>query len=424
MSKRTTSLIMLIFTLSMAGFLIAQMFWIRNAFGAMDETFRQIHNNALRDVVQKMGRYAYYPHGEITPERIDADANIVIDSLLSPCGLDGLMRVSFGHFRLHNEYEYAILDHLTGRLHYSSAGDELTNYILQSPYRENLKSVFDSERFSLLVWFRYERMVMLRHQGSWLLVLSFLLFCGIIVGYILTISRLLSQKRLTMMQKDFINNTTHEFKTPLASISVAAEMIMSHRGNMPDSQVARYASIIFEENKRLQRQVERVLQLSLLDEESYRYDKQMEPLQPLLDRAVETGRIILRDKGGEIILEGRYGGELLIDKQHILNVFNNLIENAIKYSHDEPFIRISLEVQEEGVILHFADRGIGIANEELDRIFDRLYRVPDGDLFHTSGSGIGLYYVRKVMEAHHGHVSVKSMLGEGSVFALYFPFNH
>jgi two-component system, OmpR family, phosphate regulon sensor histidine kinase PhoR len=422
MSKRATIVIMLLFTVSMTGFLLTQVFWIRNALGAMDETFRHVNHNALQGVAYQIGRITYGDPPFGIESDIDTDRQVIPDSMFSPCGLGGLMRVAFSHYKVGVDYEYGILDHLTGRLHYSSAPVEMGNRIVQSPYRQNLRTALGADRFSLVVWFRDDRMQSLKSINSWLLLVSVLLFLGIVAGYVLTISRLLTQKRLAMMQKDFINNTTHEFKTPLASISVAAEMIMAHRGRMPGSQIERYASIIYDENKRLQRHVDKVLQLSLLEEESYRFNRQMVPVQPLLERAVDTARMILRDKGGDIRLDGRFDGELFIDKQHILNVFNNLIENGIKYSHDEPQILVTVFPEEDGLYIKFTDKGIGIPVGEVERIFERMYRIPYGDLYHTSGTGIGLYYVRKVVEAHQGTILVNSVLGEGSCFELYLPW--
>ncbi len=415
---------MVLFTVSMAGFLLTQIFWIRNTLVTTQETFHHTHHHAARNVAQQLD--------QLLDSVLLHDENVLIshgdtiswrpDSLISAPTLEGLMQAAFSSFEIHHDYGYAIVDQLTGELYHSTVDTEHRSELMESPYRHSLPSISGGDRFELVLWFPKGRLLLLQSVNNWLLLLSVLLFLGIIAGYVLSSHLLMSQKRLARMQKDFINNTTHEFKTPLASISVAAEMIMAHRGHMPDSQVARYASIIYDENKRLQRQVDRVLQLSLVEEESYQYNREMASIQPLLEKAVNTARMILRDKGGEIRLAGTFDGELFIDRQHVLNVFNNLIDNGIKYSKGDPSIQVTVLPQDDGVYFRISDRGIGIPVEEIDRIFERMYRIPTDDRSQPSGTGIGLYYVRKVIEAHDGSILVNSILGEGTCFELYFPY--
>lgn len=389
---------------------------------ASDETFRQMNSTALRSVMQQTNKITNFHLIEVIGDRIETDRTITIDSILSPCGFDALMQHEFSHFELNKEYEYGIIDHLTGKLHLSSALDEKSNLIMQSRYTRNLKNILDTERFSVVVWFPHDKMIILRKQNSWLLLTSILLLTGIVAGYFLSVSRLLAQKRTALIQRDFINNTTHEFKTPLATISIAAEMILSHRKQMPEGQIERYAAIIFDENKRIQHQVDQIMQVSLLENEHYRYNIKPIDLQSVLERCIETGRLMLRNSGGSIKLEGRISGLVEADQVHITNVINNLIENSIKYSSDIPALNVRISKIKNGVLMEFRDKGIGIASDQLSRIFDRMYRVPTGDLYLTPGTGIGLYYVKKVVEAHKGTIKVSSKLGEGSSFEIFLPY--
>ncbi len=413
---------MLLFTVSLTGFLVAQFFWISGAFLATDETFRHVNANALRSVMQQSKKIINYYNLAHIGERIHTDRNLPMDSLMSPCGFEGLMKHEFSHFKLHDEYEFGIIDHLTGKIHFSSAVTERTNLIRQSPYTRNLKSTLDTERYSIVVWFPHEQMIMLRKQNNWLLLVSLLLFAGIIAGYILTVSRLQSQKRIALIQRDFINNTTHEFKTPLATISIASEMILAHRKNMPDGQVEKYAAIIFDENKRIQHQVDQIMQLSLLENEQYHFNMRLLEIQKIVERCIEIGRLMLRDTGGSISINGSCKKPVMADQVHITNVINNLIENGIKYSDEKPELLITLKEQDTGVLILVQDKGIGIEPEQTTRIFDRMYRIPTGDLYQTPGTGIGLYYVKRVVEAHQGTIHVKSRPGEGSCFEVFLPY--
>lgn len=423
MTRREINIIMLLFTISLAGLLVTQFFWIRSAFRAADETFRQMNATALRSVLQQSNKFIQYHHTARYGERVSTDRSLTADSIISACTFDALMRHEFHQYRIHDEYEFGIADHLTGRLYLSSATKDKANLILLSPYQKNLHSALDTDRFSVVVWFANEKMIMLHRQNSWLLLLSLLLFTGIVAGYFLSVIKLLSQKRMALIQRDFINNTTHEFKTPLATISIAAEMILSHRKQMPDSQLEKYAAIILDENRRMQHQVDQVLQASLLEEDNTRFAMKPVDLDKILDHCVETGRLMLRNTGGRIDLQGKCGTPVVADQIHITNVINNLIENGIKYSTQEPSLHISIETSGKGVFLRFRDHGIGIASDQFQKIFDRMYRVPAGDLYRTPGTGIGLYYVKKVVESHKGTINVDSKLGEGSLFTLFLPYH-
>lgn len=413
---------MLLFTISLSGFLVTQFFWIRGAFTAAEQTFRQMSTTALRSAVQQTTRITNYHSLSIIGNRVHTDRSVTFDSILSPCGFDAVMQYEFMQYRLHEEYEYGIIDHLTEKLVYSSDTGDRNNRIMQSGFRHNLKRALDTERFSIVVWFPHEHMIILRNQKSWLLILSVLLFLGIIAGYFLSVAKLLSQKRIALIQRDFINNTTHEFKTPLATISIAAEMILTHRNSMPDKQIEQYAAIIFEENKRIQHQVDQILQLSLLENAMERFNMKPNSIQEIAEKCVEIGKLMLRDGKGEISLTGNCTTLVECDLVHVTNVINNLIENSIKYSREAPVIQLAIKELGEGVSIACCDQGIGIPKDQILRIFDRMYRVPSGDLYHTTGTGIGLYYVKRIMEAHHGSVSAQSTLGKGSCFTLFFPY--
>ncbi len=422
MTKRQINTVMALFTISMAGFLVTQFFWVRGAFKAAEETFRQMNASALRSIVQQGNDMVFHDFAQNLGNRIHTDRTFLPDSLFCKKVLYALMTNEFSHYKLHSEYEYGIIDHLTGKLTLSSASEERTNLLLGSPYRRNLRSILLSDRYSIVVWFPDESILTLQGQNSWLLLVSLLLFIGIIAGYFISVSHLRMQKKISNVQRDFINNITHEFKTPLATISIAAEMIMQHRKSMPENQLEKYAAIIFEENKRIQHQMDQIMAASLLEEEDHRFTMKHLDLNVLLDRSIETTRLILRESGGSITLEGYCERPVLADQMHLANVFNNLIENSIKYSEGPPIVKILVKTTSSGVEISFIDRGIGIHPDQHERIFDRLYRVPAGNLYRTPGTGIGLYYVKRVIERHSGTIRVKSTLGEGSCFTVFLPY--
>jgi two-component system, OmpR family, phosphate regulon sensor histidine kinase PhoR len=423
MNRKEINVVMLLFTLSLAGFLTAQFFWVKGAFRVAEDSFRQINTSALRSVVKQSQDMIFHDYARRLGDRIHADKGFPPDSLFCHKVLFALMEQEFGHYRLHEEYEYGIIDHAVSQLVISSAPVGKSVQILQSPYQLSLQKATHTSRYSVAVWFRNERWLALKGQNMWLLLVSLLLFIGIITGYFLSVARLRSQKRMTQVQRDFINNITHEFKTPLATISIAAEMIILHRKNMPDSQVEKYAAIIFEENRRIQHQVDQVLAASLLEEEDYRFNMKPLDMNILLANSYETTRLMLRDSGGSIDISGTCDHPVTGDPIHLTNVVNNLIDNGIKYSSGPPKISIIIKTMDEGVEISFCDKGIGIPSDQTEKIFDRMYRVHSGDLYHSPGTGIGLYYVKKVVERHRGTIRVESTLGTGSCFRVFLPFN-
>lgn len=422
MNKRQLNTLMVLFTISLTGFLATQVFWVLGAFRAADESFRQMNSAALRSLVQQGDDMVFHEFKDKLGNRIHTDRSFPPDSLFCKKVLFALIQNEYQHYTLHHDYEYGIVDHLTGKLILSSASGERTNLILGSPYRRNLRGVLPTDRYSVVAWFPDERLLTLQGQDTWLLMLSLLLFIGIIAGYFISVAKLKMQKKITMVQRDFINNITHEFKTPLATISIAAEMIMQHRKNMPEGQLEKYAAIIFDENKRIQHQVDQVMAASLLEEENYRFTMKPLDINILIDRCIETNRLILREIGGTITLQGHCSEPVVADQMHLANVFNNLIENSIKYSADTPEIHVAIRTLPSGVEIDFSDKGIGIPADQQQRIFDRLYRVPVGDLYRTPGTGIGLYYVKRVVESHSGSITVNSTPGAGSCFTVFIPY--
>jgi two-component system phosphate regulon sensor histidine kinase PhoR len=262
-------------------------------------------------------------------------------------------------------------------------------------------------------------------SSLWLTILGTILFTGIILfcfGY--TIDVILKQKKVSMMKNDFINNMTHEFKTPIATISLAADSITSPIISGKPDKVARFANIIKQENKRMNSQVEKVLQMALLDKRDFSLKLTSVNLHEVIDRAVENIELQVDKKNGVVqaiqeatnpIVEG--------DITHISNMINNLLDNANKYSPDNPEISVLTRNVPNGVEVIIRDKGVGMTKEARKHIFDKFYRVHTGDLHDVKGFGLGLSYVKAMITAHKGQIDVKSELGKGSSFILFFPFH-
>lgn len=286
-------------------------------------------------------------------------------------------------------------------------------------------SVFSPPQF-LIVHFPGKTRLLLTQTLPF--VVTFLILCSVIVYiYLSTLRRLLWQKQLSQMKTDFINNMTHEFKTPIASISLAADSIVNERIiNQPDL-VRKYSQIIKDENKRMNRHVESVLQSAVLDSGRLELKRELLPLTEIILFAEERTQFSHSDKNVSFI--NNFNGlepYVHVDYTHFSNVFANLFENAIKYNVNEPIIEVSLDKMPNQNIVQIIvkDNGIGISKEKISTIFDKFMRVSEGDIHNVKGFGLGLFYVRSIIELHGGSITASSIMKKGTQMIIKLPYQN
>ena len=257
----------------------------------------------------------------------------------------------------------------------------------------------------------------------WRNLLASILFTGIILFcFAYTIHVIFQQKKLSKMKTDFINNMTHEFKTPIATISLAADSISSPIISGNPDKIKRFANIIKQENRRMNSQVEKVLQMAMLDKRDFNLNLTEVNLHEVIHPAVENITLQVEQKDGTVHCDLQATQPVIeADLTHVSNIINNLLDNANKYSPNQPEITVRTRDRADGVEVSIEDRGIGMSKEAKKHIFDRFYRVHTGDLHDVKGFGLGLSYVKAMMMAHKGSIDVKSELGKGSSFILFFP---
>jgi two-component system phosphate regulon sensor histidine kinase PhoR len=248
---------------------------------------------------------------------------------------------------------------------------------------------------------------------------TIVLFC-----FYYTVQVIFTQKKLSEMKTDFVNNMTHEFKTPIATISLAVDSITSPMILSKQDKIKRFAGIIKQENKRMLSQVEKVLQMSLLDKKDFKLNLDFIDLHNVINQAVVNSRLQTEKAGGTIstdLLASKYRIEG--DVTHISNIIHNLLDNANKYSPENPTISVHTRNVPHGIEIQVKDNGIGLSKEARKNIFDKFYRVHTGNVHDVKGFGLGLAYVKAMMIAHKGQIDVKSEIGKGSTFILTFPFH-
>jgi two-component system phosphate regulon sensor histidine kinase PhoR len=253
---------------------------------------------------------------------------------------------------------------------------------------------------------------------------SFIFTALILFCFIYTISVIFRQKKLSEMKTDFINNMTHEFKTPIATIGLAAESINSEKIIHSPESVRRFIRIIRQENERMLGQVEQVLQTAQLEKEAMKLHLEELNLHDMLKNATEQISVQIDHKHGKLIT-GFEAERAVIkgDLVHIENIIFNLLDNAIKYSKEKPELELYTRNTNGSIEIEFKDHGIGISKDQKKYIFDKFYRVHTGNLHDVKGFGLGLSYVKAMVEAHQGTIDVQSEPGEGSSFLIKFPLN-
>jgi len=254
---------------------------------------------------------------------------------------------------------------------------------------------------------------------SLLLNLVFTILILFVFSY--TVYIIFKQKKISQMKTDFVNNMTHEFKTPIATISLATDSILSPAIFNDKEKIKRFLNIIKEENSRLLNQVENVLQIAKLDKRKIELSLTEIDVHEYLDEAMQHLQLKLESVGGKFIKDYNAKDSLIeADEIHFFNILSNIIENAMKYSLEEPVINISTNNIKDGIEISIEDNGIGMSKEDLNHIFDKFFRVSTGNVHNIKGFGLGLAYVKTFIEAHKAKIKVKSTKGKGSEFNLRF----
>jgi len=258
----------------------------------------------------------------------------------------------------------------------------------------------------------------------WILGGSMLFSLFILATFALSLFFIIRQKKISEMKSDFINNMTHEFKTPIATISLAADTIINSKVIKDEVSIKHFIGMIKKENSRMNKKVETILQIASLDKKEIEFRFENVSIHTLIEHAIETIEIQVHQRNGKITLNLNAEQPFLYgDGEHLTNLVNNLLDNAIKYSPDLLEITITTQNREKGIILTVEDKGIGMTKAVQSKIFERFYRQSSGNVHDVKGFGLGLNYARSIIEAHKGTINVFSEPGKGSRFEIFLPFN-
>lgn len=278
-----------------------------------------------------------------------------------------------------------------------------------------------NSRYQLLVTFP-QRSKYVLSSIIWVIMLSIMLTMIIIFTYLSALRQLITQKQISEIKSDFINNMTHEFKTPIATINLALDAIRNPKIIDDKEKVHRYLQMIKDENKRMHVQVDNVLRISKLEKKELDINKEPHDINEIIEEAVEHISLIVEDSDGQLTTHlNATNTNVLLNDSHFVNVIVNMLDNAVKYSIEKPIITISTENAVGYVLIKIKDNGIGMSKAAQKRVFEKFFREHTGNVHNVKGHGLGLSYVKQIIDDHNGLISVESEKGKGSVFTIKMP---
>lgn len=436
--KRIFPIITLLIFLSLLGLIFFQVLWIKSARDSKDKQVEENLIFAMRDAAEeltkessfttpiirrndllfpndKMQLQYYYPS---VAERFSRDQ------------ISAILRKAFNKNHLEKyPFEYAIMSNsITGEqmlsnFYFTLSQDTVNNknhvIPLEPQSGSNMENLSKEEYLSVIVPGQSK---IIWKEMFWFIIGAVLFTLIITTAFFITIRTLLKQKKLSEIKSDFINNMTHEFKTPLATISLAVDALKNEKVERDKEKTSYFTNIIKEENKRMNKQVETILQAALLDKQEVQLNLKKLPAHQMIKSALNNITLQVEEKAGklDVVLEAT-NDSIMADEVHFTNLVNNLLDNAVKYSKDNLAIKLSTHNTGKYLQVKIEDNGIGMNRETLNRIFEKFYRAHTGNIHNVKGFGLGLSYVKTMVTAHKGTIKAESTLGKGSTFTLQFP---
>jgi two-component system, OmpR family, phosphate regulon sensor histidine kinase PhoR len=402
-------------SISIIGIIVFQWYWVKTSYNLVEQQFNRTVEIALYNVARKMVTFnGHEPPNENPVRQISSNYFIVdINEIIDADILEHYLKTEFEYSNIAISYEYAIYDCETDKMVYG-------NYVNPSVVRTNEERKFqkyDEFTYYFGIIFPSKAIYLLNSMNIWI-ISSFVLITALIF-FAYAIFIIFRQKRLSEIQKDFINNMTHEFKTPISTIGISANVLTEPGIISQPDRFANYAAIIMDQNKRLENQIEKVLQIARLERNKLKLNLEETDVHKVINRVAENFAMNIKDMKGKLVLKLEARDHIIIaDKLHLTNVVYNLIDNSIKYSQVEPLVEISTTNQQGFLTIEFRDNGIGIEKRYQKKIFDKFFRVPTGNIHNVKGFGIGLSYVKSIIRSHKWDIKVDSEPGKGTRFRI------
>jgi len=406
-------------TLAILSIIAAQTWWVTNIWDLKEEEFHEKVNIALLNVAgefEKLGRNLpeYDLINQVSPNFYVVNVNDNINA----SNLEYFLRSEMETVGLTEEFQYGIYNCSSKNMVWGELITYEPNADTSNVKREGLP-VYDDENFE------YYFGVTFPNRGNWILnnmrPTLFLTFILLITSLFFMYSMfvILRQKRLSEMQKDFINNMTHEFKTPISTIKISADTFLNNPKIKEDPRLTQYAHIIKDQNTRLNNQVEKVLQIARIEQDNFKLNKEEIVLQAFLLKVLNGTQLNIEALGGTLSTDFNTPETIIkADRLHFNNILHNLLDNATKYSKESPDVQVKTYKKGRKIHLEIKDAGIGISKEEQAKVFKKFYRVPTGNVHNVKGFGLGLFYVRNICRSHGWKLELESEKGKGTTIRI------
>lgn len=422
MKNSTIIRVVLVGALAIISIIGVQTWWVMKTWDVKANEFHERVVVALLNVAkefEKLGNQlpAYDLITQVTSNYYVVNINDVINAN----NLEFFLRRELEAVGLTEGFEYGIYDCATNKMVY---GDYLSNTAGDTTYvRHTDLPIYDKFTYYFGVRFPNRTNQILSSMGLTITFTAVLLLS--VLFFLYSIFVILRQKQLSEMQKDFINNMTHEFKTPISTIKISAEVFLNNPTVQSDPRLMQYARIIQDQNLRLNNQVEKVLQLARIEGDNFRLSPEKLNLHEFLEQIVPAVRIKVEEKGGSLhcALEAPTPF-IMADRLHLSNIIHNLLDNAIKYCKEVPVVEVRTSAKGKSILLIFSDQGIGIPPEYQHRVFEKFYRVPTGNIHNVKGFGLGLFYIKSICQAHGWKIDLASEVGRGTTITITIPQKH
>ena len=434
--KKVFPIITVLILLSLLGLIFFQFLWLKSAKEIKEQQLEDNISKAVAEaaekLVQERATFPFTKRSELRlPDKMQMEFfRPSVLQRFSKEDIQEILRTALRKNLMKDvPFEFAITENtLTGN---PVASENFFKYFLDSsnnlrqiielvpPSGSNLENLTKEELLVVIV--PHSKTIILK-EITWFIMGAILFTIIITTAFFLTIRTLLKQKKLSEIKSDFINNMTHEFKTPLATISLAVDALKNEKVSGDKEKTNYFTGIIKEENKRMNKQVETILQAALLDKREVQLNLKKLSAHSLIKSAVNNIMLPLEDKGGSIEINLDAQKDIILaDEVHFTNIINNLLDNSVKYSKENPLIKLNTFNQGNNLRIKIEDNGIGMNKETLNRIFEKFYRAHTGNIHDVKGFGLGLSYVKTMVDAHHGIIKPDSTLGKGSCFNITIP---
>ncbi|MFV5684284.1 sensor histidine kinase [Flavobacterium sp. GB2R13] len=378
-----------------------------------------VQQSLIPDVrIEKSGNLDVLDNAQFEIFFKDIASAMPLEERVSKETLNKLIKKELEEYGVNTKFEFGIYNNnLATKI-------KSNNFIYDKEATYSIPILSDNEgnsKYQLLVTFPHKKKFLLSELVS-ITILSIIFTLIIIIAYSSALNQLIRQRHISEIKTDFINNMTHEFKTPIATINLALDAIKNPKIIDDKEKVFRYLQMIRDENKRMHAQVENVLRISKLEKKELDIDKDSNNIHEVINDAIEHVNLILEDRQGTITSHfDASRTTVLINDVHFTNVLVNILENAIKYSPNVPVIDVYTENVKDVVIIKVKDNGLGMSKVAQKRIFEKFYREHTGDIHNVKGHGLGLAYVKRIVEDHNGQIYVESEKGKGSTFIIKLP---